>query len=243
MTWLFSLFQWFDAALRQGAAAAVGASLVWGILSILLSPCHLSSIPLVVGFIGGRGPEERAGRALALSSLFGLGILVTLGVLGAVTALLGRMWGDIGGWGIVAVAVLLMAVGAWMADLLPLPGGFSLPALKRGGGGAAALLLGLLFGAALGPCSFGFMMPLLLVVFGTANRAPDAGFLLLLAYALGHTGTIVAAGTFTRAVQRYLRWTERSRGPVVVRRVCGALVGAAGVFLLVWEAAGGQLLY
>jgi len=33
---------------------ALAAAAGWGILSILLSPCHLASIPLIVGFIDGQ---------------------------------------------------------------------------------------------------------------------------------------------------------------------------------------------
>jgi len=33
---------------------ALAAALAWGVLSVLLSPCHLSSIPLIVGFINRR---------------------------------------------------------------------------------------------------------------------------------------------------------------------------------------------
>ncbi len=53
---LHDLFVSLTAAVEGSPAVALGASLAWGILSILLSPCHLASIPLIVGFIGGQGP-------------------------------------------------------------------------------------------------------------------------------------------------------------------------------------------
>jgi cytochrome c-type biogenesis protein len=34
---------------------ALSAALAWGVLSVVLSPCHLASIPLIVGFIDGQG--------------------------------------------------------------------------------------------------------------------------------------------------------------------------------------------
>jgi hypothetical protein len=34
---------------------ALAASMAWGVLSILLSPCHLASVPLIVGFISEQG--------------------------------------------------------------------------------------------------------------------------------------------------------------------------------------------
>jgi cytochrome c-type biogenesis protein len=42
----------------------------------------------------------------------------------------------------------------------------------------------------------------------------------------------VAAGTSTELVQRYLNWNDASKGAVVLKRVCGALVILAGLYLL-----------
>ena len=58
---------------------AAGAALVWGVLSIVLSPCHLASIPLIVGFIDGQGRMSTK-RAFLIALLFSLGILI-VGVL------------------------------------------------------------------------------------------------------------------------------------------------------------------
>ena len=49
------LFNSLSHAVEGAPLIALGASFVWGILSIILSPCHLASIPLIVGFISGQG--------------------------------------------------------------------------------------------------------------------------------------------------------------------------------------------
>ena len=46
-----SLFTSLTEALYGSYSLALLAAFVWGILSILLSPCHLSSIPLIIGFL------------------------------------------------------------------------------------------------------------------------------------------------------------------------------------------------
>ena len=74
---------------------ALCAAVAWGVLSILLSPCHLASIPLIVGFIDEQG-NITTRRAFTISLLFSLGILITIGVIGAITAAAGRMMGDVG---------------------------------------------------------------------------------------------------------------------------------------------------
>jgi len=96
----------------------------------------------------------------------------------------------------------------------------------------AAFVLGLVFGIALGPCTFAYMAPMLGVTFKAAASSALYGTLLLALYGAGHCSVIVLAGTFTEFVQRYLNWNERSKGALVLRRVCGVLVLAGGVYLL-----------
>jgi len=72
------LFITLSRAVEGAPVWALLAAMAWGILSILLSPCHLASIPLIVGFISEQGPLATK-RAFAISSLFAVGILVTIG--------------------------------------------------------------------------------------------------------------------------------------------------------------------
>lgn len=66
-----------------GVAFGATAALAWGVLSVVLSPCHLSSVPLVVAYMSG-GTEWPSGRrALGLSSAFALGILSSIALVGA----------------------------------------------------------------------------------------------------------------------------------------------------------------
>ena len=96
----------------------------------------------------------------------------------------------------------------------------------------AAFILGLIFGVALGPCTFAYMAPMLGVTFRLASANIAYGILLLLVYGIGHCSVIVLAGTFTEMVQRYLNWNERSKGTIVLKKVCGTLVLLGGVYLI-----------
>jgi cytochrome c-type biogenesis protein len=51
-------------------------------------------------------------------------------------------------------------------------------------------------------------------------------------FGLGHCAVIVLAGTFTEVLQRYLDWNGRSRGTVVLKKVCGILVIAGGAWMI-----------
>ncbi|MBL1216965.1 MAG: cytochrome C biogenesis protein [Planctomycetes bacterium] len=211
---------------------ALAAAFVWGVLSIVLSPCHLSSIPLIVGFISGQPGAITFRRALALSTLFSIGILITIGVIGTITAIAGRMLGDVGSYGNYFVAVIFLVVGLVLLGIVPLPlSGPGQIGMKRRGA-LAAFILGLVFGIALGPCTFAYMAPMLAVTFSLASTHLAYGILLLAAYGVGHCAVIVVAGTCTGLVQRYLNWTDRSKGAAVVRGVCGILVILGGLYLI-----------
>ena len=218
-------------AVEGAPAAAVAAAAVWGVLSVLLSPCHLSSIPLIVAFIDGQGRISTR-RAFSISLLFSLGILATIGVIGAVTAAAGRMMGDVGRYGNYAVAIIFFLVGLHLLGVIPMP--FSGPGQvgMRRKGLLAALILGLLFGIALGPCTFAYMAPMLAVTFKLAATSAAYGAVLLAAYGAGHCAVIVLAGTSTELVRRYLKWDERSRGSAIVKKVCGVLILLGGLYLI-----------
>ena len=225
------LFTNLSHAVEGAPLLALAASAVWGILSIILSPCHLASLPLIVGFISGQGRVSTA-RASGIATVFAVGILLTIAAIGAITAAAGRMMGDVGRWGNYFVAAIFFVVGLHLLGVIPMPwSGPGQVGMKRRGL-LAALVLGLVFGVALGPCTFAFMAPVLGVAFRTGAENPLYAAALLLAYGVGHCAVIVAAGTSTELVQRFLNWNEASKGVVWVRRVCGVLVLLGGVWMI-----------
>lgn len=225
------LFTALTHAVEGHAAVAMGAAFTWGILSILLSPCHLASIPLVVGFIDDQGRISRR-RAFWISTLFAVGILITIALIGVATAAAGRMMGDVGRYGNWFVTAIFLLVGLHLLDVIPMPwSGPGHVGLKRKGA-LAAFILGLVFGVALGPCTFAYMAPMLGVTFKLATTNVGYGVLLLLMYGVGHCAVIVFAGTFTEAIQKYLNWDEESQGTSIVKKTCGVLVILGGLWMI-----------
>jgi cytochrome c-type biogenesis protein len=226
-----ALFSMLTHAIGGTPAVALAAAFTWGILSILLSPCHLASIPLIVGFIDEQGRISTK-RAFVISNLFALGILISLGLIGAITALAGRMMGDIGRYGNYVVAAVFIVVGLHLLDVISIP--FSGPrqiGMKRKGT-LAGFILGLIFGIALGPCTFAYMAPMLGITFNLAATSLPYGVSLLLTYGIGHCSVIVLAGTSTELVQQYLNWNQQSKGAVILKRICGVFVLIGGLYMV-----------
>jgi cytochrome c biogenesis protein CcdA len=113
------LFTNLSHAVEGAPLIALTASFIWGILSIILSPCHLASIPLIVGFISEQG-QVTTRRAFWTATLFSVGILITIAAIGVITAAAGRMMGDVGRYGNYFVAIIFFMVGLHLVGVIPL---------------------------------------------------------------------------------------------------------------------------
>jgi cytochrome c-type biogenesis protein len=230
---LIQLFTKLSNAIQSTPLIALTASFIWGILSVLLSPCHLSSIPLIVGFINDQ-EEKSTKRAFWLSTLFSLGILITIALIGVITSLMGRLMGDIGNWANYLVAVILILIGIYMFDIIPL--NINAPDVTyQKKGFWAALVLGVVFGVALGPCTFAFMAPMIGVAFTVASTNFIYAASLLLFYGIGHCLVIIIFGTSIQLTKKYLDWDRNSKGTIIIKKICGVLLILGGTYLI-WTA-------
>jgi cytochrome c-type biogenesis protein len=217
-------------ALTNAPGWAGAAAFVWGVLSIWLSPCHLAGIPLIVAYLAGDSKDRVRRTRIVLA--FALGALIGLIPLAAITLLLGRLAGDIGGWGVYLVAAACIASGLYLFDALPLPDwSRGLPTPQRRGPGMA-FLLGAAFGFALGPCAFAWIAP----VSGAAWLGMANGLLtpilLQTLFALGHCAGVWLAADSLDRVQRWLNRFERESGLRYGRFACGGLLLVGGGYLL-----------
>ncbi|MFA3781596.1 cytochrome c biogenesis CcdA family protein [Melioribacteraceae bacterium 4301-Me] len=228
---LDNIFTTLYEAMNGAVWIAVLASFSWGVLSILLSPCHLSSIPLIVGYITSQG-KISVKRTFYISLVFALGILITIALIGIITASLGRLMGDVGTIGNYIVAGIFFLVGFYLLDIIKIDWNSVGLRQTKAKGLLAALILGLIFGIALGPCTFAYMAPVLGIVFNLAQSNFLIAVVLLLAFGAGHCSVIVGAGTLIGKVQKYLIWSGGSKVIPVIRKTCGLLVIFAGIYLM-----------
>lgn len=226
-----ALFSWLSEALGGSMLLASLAAFGWGLLSVLLSPCHLAGIPLVIGYISRYGKVKKR-SAVALAGSFAIGTLVTVAGIGLVTVQLGRMAGDTGGWGDYPVSILFIVMGLYLMDLLRLNWSGIRFSDEQQGGLGGAFVLGLLFGIGLGPCTFAFFAPILGAVFSVAATNQLLAILLVLAFAFGHVLVVALAGSMTSLVQRYLDWSGKSSLMLYLKRLCGVIVFGYGTLTL-----------
>lgn len=226
-----SIFNLLYDAINASVLISILASFGWGVMSIVLSPCHLSSIPLVIGFISSQ-EETKTKRVFLISLFFSIGILITIALIGIITAYLGRMMGDIGNIGNYFVATIFFIVGLYFLDILNLNWNFMGLRKVNLKGLPAAFVLGLLFGLALGPCTFAFMAPVLSVVFQTAQTNFFISVMLLLGFALGHCSVIIVAGTLSSYLPKYINKASNSKIILIIKKICGVLVIIAGIYFI-----------
>ncbi|MDT8900325.1 cytochrome c biogenesis CcdA family protein [Anaeroselena agilis] len=226
-----TILTFLSGLLYSAPIVALAAAFAWGILSVVLSPCHMASIPLVVGFVSQKNGKS-PGKAFRISFLFAIGILVAIAVLGAITAAMGRLMGDIGSWINYLVAAVFLFVGLYLLEWIEWPWAGREMKSDIGAGYMAVLGMGLLFGMSLGPCTFAFMAPILGIVFGVSAAQPVFAMAMLAAFALGHCSVILLAGMLTDQVQRYLNWTARTKAAIAIRKVSGLLVIVVAGYLI-----------
>ncbi|MGO8685006.1 MAG: cytochrome c biogenesis CcdA family protein, partial [Thermoleophilia bacterium] len=218
--------------LSDGLAAspqvAIPVAFAWGLVSIVLSPCHLSSVPLVVGYVN-RGEVPTVKRAFTLSLVFASGVVVSIAAIGAITAAMGRLVGDLGHLGTYFLVATLAFFGLVLLDLIPLPQWAS-PLAGGSRGPVGAVSLGLAFGIGLGPCTFAFAAPVMFIVFAQAATNIVLAVLILASFTLGHCSVIVGAGTAGPRLGRLISWGDHTRGLQVLRRACGGLLVVAAVY-------------
>jgi len=192
------------------------------------TPCCLSSIPLVIGFVGGASRKDPK-RALLLSLTFAGGAAVTFTALGLIASLAGKWMGRSASWWYLVLGVLmvLMALQTWeVFEIIP---SSYLLAKNRKRGFLGAFLAGVLGGIFSSPCSTPVLIALLALVAGKGSLL--WGSLLLLLYSAGHGLLAVIAGTSTGLVQKLSESEKYGKVSKILKITMGAIILLVGFYL------------
>jgi cytochrome c-type biogenesis protein len=218
--------EWITGTLWLAAAGCF----LWGMVSVLFSPCHLASIPLIVAYVAGQEKALKPRQAAQYAILFTVGLFITIALIGVVCALLGRMLGDVGSYWQVIVGIVLIWVSLGMlgVEKCNLSGGRLQRLNVKGLSGA--FFLGLVYGVLSGSCTFGFIAPILAII--TVQKQVLTGVLLILLFALGHCLPIVVAGSSTAAVRRLTESEPWIGSGGWFKKSAGVVIGLLGIYFI-----------
>lgn len=223
-----------DAWLSQ-LASAISANMWLAPLMALLAgvltsmtPCALSSIPLIVGYVGGVG-EKNTKKAFAYSAVFSAGTAVTFVALGIIATSAGRLMGTSSPvwYMILGVLMMLMALQTWeVFNFIP---SINLMGKSEKRGFIGAFAAGVLGGIFSSPCSTPVLIALLAIVAGNGSLA--WGILLMLLYSIGHSALVMVAGTSVGFVQRISNSGRYAKAGKVLKVIMGAAILLIGLYM------------
>ena len=226
-----SFFLTVNEWIAGGTAIAAAGCFLWGMISVVFSPCHLASIPLIVAYVGGQQEALKPRQAAHYSIAFTIGLFITIALVGIICALLGRMLGDVGNYWQVLVGLVLIwvALGMFGVEKCSMSGSLLYRLKLKGLPGA--LLLGLAYGVLSGSCTFGFIAPILALI--TVQQKVATGMLYILLFAIGHCLPIVVAGSSTAAVKRLLENSTWQGAGAWFRKGAGVVISILALYFIV----------
>ena len=221
-----SVNQWMSG----GLALAAAGCFLWGMISVLFSPCHLASIPLIVAYVGGQNQIVNSRQASFYSIAFTVGLFITIALIGIICSVLGRMLGDVGNYWQVLVGFILIwvALGMLGVEKCTLSGNILSKLNLKGISGA--FTLGLAYGVLSGSCTFGFIAPILAII--TVQGKIAAGTLLIILFGIGHCLPIVVAGSSAAAVKKLLENSTWNNAGFWFRKIAGSTIILMGIYFI-----------
>lgn len=200
---------------------------LWGIASVMLSPCHVTSVPLLVTFLA--QSKERTHSAWTLSFYCTLGMSLSLLIVAGITIAAGRIIGDLWGLGPWFTAVLLTLAALHLLGVLDLPSWGQLQQRNVRKTRAGACIAGTLLGLTLGPCTFAFVAPVLVLV--THKTAGFISWLSFVAFSIAHVGCTYLIGGVGVRMGQWLKsgtqWTTH------IKRMAGLAALALAAYTII----------
>ncbi len=224
------IFLTINSWMSQGLFLGALGCFLWGMVSVLFSPCHLASIPLVVSYVAGQNKIIEGRKAALYAALFTSGLFITIATIGIICALLGRMLGDVGPYMSIVVGALLVWVSLDFLGVATCSMSGGLMSKIQVKGLTGAFILGLAYGVLSGSCTFGFIAPILAII--TIQSKIITGIIFIVLFGIGHCIPIAIAGSSTALVKRFLQNSTWSRGSALFRKLAGICIGTLGLYFV-----------
>ena len=228
---LDQVFLTINSWMLAGTALAAVGCFIWGMVSVVFSPCHLASIPLIVSYVAGQDRALKARHAANYALAFTVGLFITIALVGIICALLGRMLGEVGPYWTILVGAVLIWVALDMLGVSACSMSGSLLGRIKIKGLPGAFALGLAYGILSGSCTFGFIAPILAII--TIQQKIITGILFIVLFGIGHCVPIAVAGSSTAKVKRLLESSSFHEGGLWFRKCAGAAIGLLGIYFVI----------
>lgn len=214
-------------SLNKSLFIASFATIIWGILSVLLSPCHLATVPIVVGYVSLK-KGNKAGNFI-LSLIFSIGVLLSFILVGVITISLGRIFGDVGILNNLIPAIIFIVFGLYLLGIVKfdfsLTGGFT----SRG---SNIFWIGFIYGVGLGPCTFAYAAPILALGYNISAHGILKPAILILLFSLSHCLTLATAGYFGTKAEMIISKLKNRFLQRYLNKFIGLLLLIIGVYYL-----------
>ncbi|MBF0412569.1 MAG: cytochrome C biosynthesis protein [Desulfamplus sp.] len=227
---LDSLFITINQWMSGGIAIAAIGCFLWGMVSVMLSPCHLASIPLIIAYVGGQDKAVNPKQAGVYAGAFTIGLFITIALVGIICAMLGRMLGDVGNYWQLVIGGILVWISLGMLGVEKCSMSGSLLYRLKIKGIFGAFVLGLAYGVLSGSCTFGFIAPILAII--TVQEKIATGIVLIILFAVGHCLPIVVAGSSTAAVRKLMENNTWQGAGTWFRKGAGVMICLLGVYFI-----------
>lgn len=186
-----------------------------------LSPCCLSSVPLVIGYVS-QNKDKNTAVDFKLSMLFALGSAITYTILAIIASLFTTIISFAGDIFYIFIGVLIILMILQFLDIVYIIPQNKFLAKNKKVGYIGALTAGLLTGLFGSPCSTPILVVLLTLI--VTNGSMLIGILLVFAYAIGNSIIIVIAGTSTGFVKKILGSKKYGKYNTVIKIVVSILM-------------------
>jgi len=201
-------------------------SLLAGILTSL-TPCSLSSFPLVITYVG--GTSDNLKKSFKLSLVFAIGSAVTFTIFGVAASLLGNLIGITGKWWYIVLGILMVLMALQILEVYEFIPSTYLTSKVTRKGYIGALLAGILGGIFSSPCATPVLVVLLAFV---ASKGSIAwGVALLLIYSIGYSFLIVISGTFVGWIRNLIKNKKYGIFSVVLKYIFGGVIVLLGLYM------------
>lgn len=199
-----------------------------GGIFLSFTPCVYPLIPVVISFIGAAQTSSKK-QKFFLSLIYVLGISLMYSVLGLISALGGKIFGQINANPIthLIVGIIFIFLGLSFLDVFTLSF-FSFRHNIRPKGFFSIFLIGLLSGLVISPCLTPALGAILVYVGSKQNLL--FGVTLLLTFAFGMGLPLILIGTFTGILTSLPKsgpWLDK------IKKICGLILIFTGVYFLI----------